>query len=205
MTDYHARTGSFAAVDPVGPHVRVVRLASLALLDIGPGEPDVRGWPVVTNEGQRVGRVRDLLVELATREVRYLDVGLDLAVADGRPDLRLAIPIGCARAGTRRNLVNVRCATREQIRHAPRHSPELLTLDDEIAIRRFYTSGPRGLVVAADGADFYAGADFDARVFWSVRRAGREDVPYLALLSAREVKIKRPVSSADQSALQAEL
>src|SRR5687768_13402100 len=132
MTDHQAGTGSFAAVDPVGPHVRVVRLASLALLDVARGEPDVRGWPVVTNEGQRIGRVRDLLVELATRQARYLDITLDLAMADGRPDLRLAIPIGCARAGTKRNLVNVRCATRDQIRHAPRHSAELLTLDDEI-------------------------------------------------------------------------
>ena len=203
MTDYQARTGSFAAVDPVGPHVRVARLASLALLDVGRDEPDVRGWPVMTNEGQRIGRVRDLLVELATRQVRYLDIAFDLALADGRPDLRVAIPIGCARAGTRRNLVNVRCATRDQIRHGPRHSSELLTLDDEIAIRRYFTAGPRGLVVAADGAALYAGPDFDDRVFWSVRRAGREDIPYLTLLSAREVKIKRPASSADQSDLQA--
>ena len=193
MIDRHAMTGSFTAVDPVGPNVRVVRLASLALLDVGRGEPDVRGWPVMTNEGQRVGRVRELLVELATRQVRYLDIGLDLAMADGRPDLRLAIPIGCARAGTKRNLVNIRCVTREQFRHAPRHSAELLTLDDEIAIRRFFTSGPRGLVVAADGADFYAGPDFDDRAFWSVRRAGREEIPYLELLSSREVKVKRPV------------
>lgn len=204
MTDHHARTGNFAAVDPVGPHVRVVRLASLALLDVGRGEPDVRGWPIVTNDGHRVGRVRDLLVELATRRVRYLDVALDLALADGRPDLRVAIPIGCARAGTRRNQVNVRCVTREQFRHAPRHSAELLTLDDEIVLRRFFTSGPRMLVVAADGVDFYAGPDFDERSFWSVRRAGREELPYLELLSSREVKVKRPVSTAHDDDLRAE-
>ena len=160
---------------------RLMLLGQLKDLRVSKGEPDIRGWPVVTNDGQRIGRVRDLLVELATREVRYLDVSFDLALAGGRPDLRVAIPIGCARAGTRRNLVNVRCATRDQIIHAPRHGADLLTIDDEVAARRFFGSIAADLSVT-DAGSFYAAPDFEHAVFWSVRRKGREQVPYLMLL-----------------------
>lgn len=184
MTHRPDRVAFFSGVDPLGPRIRVAPLASLAPLCVGREEPDIRGWPVVTNDGQRIGRVRDLLVELATREVRYVDIAFDLALADGRPDLRVAIPIGCARAGTRRNLVNLRCVTVDQVRHAPRHPAHLFTIDDEVASRRFFGSAPRDVTVAADGRNFYAGDDFEHAVFWSVRRKGREQVPYLMLLDA---------------------
>jgi hypothetical protein len=184
MTHRPDRLAFFAGVDSLGPRIRVAPLASLTRLGVGRDEPDIRGWPVVTNDGQRVGRVRDLLVELATREVRYLDVAFDLALAGGRPDLHVAIPIGCARAGTRRNLVNVRCVSRDQILHAPRHGAGLFTIDDEHASRRFFGSADAGVVPAADGGNFYAGPDFESHAFWSVRRKGREQVPYLLLLDA---------------------
>ena len=201
MTHRPDRLAFFAGVDPLGPRIRVTSLASLDRLGVGRDEPDIRGWPVVTNDGQRIGRVRDLLVELATREVRYLDIAFDLALADGRPDLRLAIPIGCARAGTRRNLVNVRCASREQIRHAPRHAADLFTIDDELASRRFFGSAAPDVVVAADGGNFYAGADFEQPVFWSVRRKGREEIPYLMLLDAEATSA--PAERVDQAEIRA--
>ena len=195
MTDRPDRLAFFAGVDPADSSIRVAPLASLAQIGVGSDEPDIRGWPVVTNDGQRVGRVRDLLVELATREVRYLDVAFDLALADGRPDLRLAIPIGCARAGTRRNLVNVRCASRDQISHAPRHDADRFTVDDEVAARRFFGSAARDVIVAADGSNFYAGADFEHAAFWSVRRKGREGVPYLMLLEGAGADARADASS----------
>lgn len=206
MTDPRPALEHFVAADPVGPRVRVARLSSLALLDVGRDEPDIRGWPVVTNDGQRIGRVRDLLVELETREVRYLDVAFDLAYAEGRPDLHVAIPIGCARAGTRRNLVNVRCVSRDQIRHAPRHGSQLLTVDDELASRRFFGASRRDVSVEGGSAAFYSGPDYDAQVFWSVRRTGRETVPYLALLSdAEAAERKRSVAASyDQPEIQAQ-
>lgn len=193
MTDPRPALGQSVDVDLVGSRVRVARLSSLALLDVGRDEPDIRGWPVVTNDGQRVGRVRDLLVELDSREVRYLDVAFDLAYAEGRPDLHVAIPIGCARAGTRRNLVNVRCVSRDQIRHAPRHGSQLLTIEDELASRRFFGASRRDVIVEGGSAAFYAGDDYDANVFWSVRRTGRETLPYLAPLSDAEAVERKQV------------
>ena len=193
MTDPRPAFEHSVDVDLVGPRVRVVRLSALALLDIGRDEPDIRGWPVVTNDGQRVGRVRDLLVELETREVRYLDVAFDLAYADGRPDLRVAIPIGCARAGTRRNAVNLGCVTLDQVRHAPRHGSQQLTIDDELASRRFFGASRRNVVVEGRSDAFYAGADYDAPQFWSVRRTGREALPYLAPLTVAEAAERKQV------------
>jgi hypothetical protein len=193
MTDPRPAVEQLVAVDPVGPRVRVARLSSLALIDIAREEPDVRGWPLVTNDGQRVGRVRDLLVELETREVRYLDVAFDLAYADGRPDLRVAIPIGCARAGTRRNVVNVRCVSRDQVRHAPLHGSQRLTVDEELASRRFFGASRRDVVVEGRSDAFFAGADYDASQFWSVRRTGREALPYLAPLTDAEAAERKQV------------
>lgn len=48
---------------------------------VEPGDPDPRGWTVVTSDGRTHGTVRDLLVDTSAMKVRYLIVDLDDSAA----------------------------------------------------------------------------------------------------------------------------
>jgi hypothetical protein len=65
---------------------RIVPLSELHSHKIASGDPDVRGWTVVTAAGETIGQVEDLLVDTAELKVRYLDLALDTAAADGVAD-----------------------------------------------------------------------------------------------------------------------
>jgi hypothetical protein len=64
-----------------GPHLREgMKLVPLKELDgykLAGGEPDIRGWPVQTLSGRKIGEVDDMLVDQTTGEVVLLDVDLD--------------------------------------------------------------------------------------------------------------------------------
>jgi hypothetical protein len=62
-------------------------LRSLPQEHLAAGDPDVRGWQVVSDDGQPIGQVDDLLVDAAAHRVRYLSVSLDAALADGLPEV----------------------------------------------------------------------------------------------------------------------
>lgn len=64
----------------VGPHHRPdVRLTPFSKLNwkISEGDPDIRGWEVRTVGGRVIGKVNDLLVDEAAREVVMLKVDLE--------------------------------------------------------------------------------------------------------------------------------
>jgi len=59
--------------------------------ELAEGAPDVRGWEVTTPTSVHVGVVKDLLIDLASMCVRYLDVVLDAGPGSPR---RVLFPIG---------------------------------------------------------------------------------------------------------------
>src|SRR3712207_6501974 len=65
-------------------------LSHMSESELGEGAPDVRGWEVTTPTSVHVGVVKDLLVDLATMRVRYLDVEVDA----GPNPRRVLFPIG---------------------------------------------------------------------------------------------------------------
>src|SRR3712207_7804844 len=65
-------------------------LSHMPECELGEGAPDVRGWEVTTPTSVHVGVVKDLLVDLATMRVRYLDVEVDA----GPNPRRVLFPIG---------------------------------------------------------------------------------------------------------------
>jgi hypothetical protein len=68
----------------------LVRLRDLRDFEVAEKQPDVRGWPVHTSDGHRVGEVHDLLVDTSALKVRYLDVEIDLDLILGSPETRHA-------------------------------------------------------------------------------------------------------------------
>ena len=57
----------------------LVPLRSLPREHLASGDPDVRGWAVLGDDGNRIGDVDDLLVDAEARKVRFLIVSLDAA------------------------------------------------------------------------------------------------------------------------------
>lgn len=51
---------------------------------VADGYQDVRGWSVVGHDGEKIGKVDDLLVDTSARQVRYLGVDLDSSLLSGR-------------------------------------------------------------------------------------------------------------------------
>jgi hypothetical protein len=72
------------------PH-GVEPLSCMPYRELAEGAPDVRGWEVTTPTSVHVGVVEDLLIDLATMRVRYLDVALDGEAGSSR---RVLFPIG---------------------------------------------------------------------------------------------------------------
>lgn len=62
---------------------RLVPLSQRGDLTIAAGDPDMRGWWVFSADGDRVGRVHDLIVDVDAMKVVFLDV---LLSATARPN-----------------------------------------------------------------------------------------------------------------------
>jgi uncharacterized protein (TIGR02271 family) len=67
-------------------------------VEVASDDPDVRGWDVRDARGQELGEVEDLIVDLSTMKVRYLEVELE-EDAGGR-ERRVLIPIEAAQLDT---------------------------------------------------------------------------------------------------------
>ncbi len=65
----------------------VARLSSLGDYELAEGEPDVRGWPLITGDGVRAGTVEDLVVDPDALRARYL-------LVRGRSGADGLVPVG---------------------------------------------------------------------------------------------------------------
>lgn len=74
---------------------RVVPLDHLDDFEVADGDPDVRGWSVMSADGQKIGRVDQLLVDTDAMKVRYLDVDMKDGMG-GAEDRHTLLPIGYA-------------------------------------------------------------------------------------------------------------
>lgn len=91
-------TSGRAATNPgSGATAHLCRLHDLHDYKIAHGEPHVRGWHVKTADGQKVGKVDDLIVDTDAMQVRYLDVELDRKSLKLNEDRHVLLPIRDAR------------------------------------------------------------------------------------------------------------
>jgi sporulation protein YlmC with PRC-barrel domain len=64
----------------------IVPLRDMRDFQVASGDPDVRGWDVIANDGRSLGKVHELLVDTGAQRVRYLDVELERAFSSGPGD-----------------------------------------------------------------------------------------------------------------------
>lgn len=152
---------------------RVVPLDQLDDFPVAAGEPDVRGWDVIAADGRRIGEVDQLLVDTAAMRVRYLDVGLDGALA-GRPneERHVLIPIGYAQVDPAGGRVVVDTLESRDVAGLPEYHHGPVTREFETALRRRVDAGYTGSLHT--DPEFYGGGLYDDSRFFGARRPREE-------------------------------
>lgn len=166
-------------LDSHGQNVQTTacRLAQMPSHCIAPGECDIRGWLVLADDGRRVGRVRDVIVDFLTLRLRHIEIMLDPELAEDDQDRAVIVPIVCAHVSAHRRQINLRGVTSAEIVRAPRYGSALLAPRGEAALRKFFLDSQMDDAHAEPHE--IAGDASEEAEFWGVRRGGREREPYL--------------------------
>ncbi|MGZ5242664.1 MAG: PRC-barrel domain-containing protein [Bacteroidia bacterium] len=96
---------------------------------------DVRGWDVLGSDGEKIGAVDDLLVDVRNNEIRYLDVE---AVEElGREDIprHLLIPIGAGHMNRNDDKVLLDELSKQELQNCPVFGGCPVTRDFENEVR----------------------------------------------------------------------
>lgn len=170
--DLH-RAGTTAAVE-----AGVVPLKELKDYQVAKGDPDVRGWEVLSNDGRRIGKVEELLVDTAAMRVRYLEIDLDndlrnLAQGGTGPGTKsdnILIPIGSAQLHEKDDRITVDLL-HSLVTGMPGYNRGTFNREYETNLRRHfdrdYQHDP------ARDRDFYENDLYNDSRFYGKRRARR--------------------------------
>jgi uncharacterized protein (TIGR02271 family) len=139
---------------PDQPMDRVVPLNSLDGWKVADGEPDIRGWEVVSAEGRRIGKVDELLVDTTANKVRYVDVDL---TDDER---HVTIPVGYARLDRDDKRVTMDRIGSEQLQALPAYTHGPITRDYEEQVSRAMGGNRTEAQGASANRDFYDRDEF---------------------------------------------
>lgn len=182
--------------------VRIAPLSELDDFEVAEGYPDIRGWKVASADGQEVGKVRDLLIDVDQMRTRYLEVRLTKQLAAAPGDRDVLVPIGTAQVGEGKEEVVRVPLTAERFGLLPLYERGGLTRTHELEVRRHFSLGEAaaaaaaGAVAGAATRSFYDDDGYDDRRFFGKRRRTREEEE----LAARRVDAER----ADAARLDAE-
>ncbi len=147
---------------------RLHRLGALDDFEVADWDPDIRGWSVVNNAGDKIGEIDELIVDLSARKVRYLDIDLDQSFFNdmGDSDRHVLVPIGLARLDEDNDNVIVRDIERQTFSSVPAYAREPITRDYERQVHSAYAATPIGTTTPTrEEEDFYAHQNFDVNRF----------------------------------------
>jgi uncharacterized protein (TIGR02271 family) len=130
---------------------RIVPLDQMEDFEIAEGEPDVRGWNVLSSDGEQIGEVDQLLVDTTAMKVRYLDVDLDEDRLGINEDRHILTPIGYARLDEDRNQVVVERLRSDEVTGLPPYRFERITPEYETSLRQRFEGAGRGRPEARRG------------------------------------------------------
>lgn len=116
----------------------IVPLRVASGFSIAAGDPDPREMPVIAADGVTAGTVREVWVDRAEPQIRYLEVQLLPAVGTHT----VLLPIGYARINKRRRCVQVVSIVAQQFAHVPAiANTDEITLLEEDRITGYYAGG----------------------------------------------------------------
>ncbi len=186
---------------------RLMLLGDLKELRVQKGEPDIRGWEVVTADRKKMGKVHELVIDTIDMKVRYLDIDVDGKILDLKQKTHMLVPIAGAQLDDDDNRVYLTEITVDELRALPPYDHRRITRDFETNIASWFhrsrgvepqPTAPVAPPVRAaespaaavdretipppmDETDpFYEQEHLSDRDFWGRRRQGRETSPYIA-------------------------
>jgi sporulation protein YlmC with PRC-barrel domain len=123
------------------PVDRIVPLDQLEDYRIAEGDPDVRGWDVLSSDGRRIGEVENLLVDTAAMKVRYLNVEMDSDLMEGDQTRHILIPIGYARLDRKDDQIFVDGLDSASLKTIPAYDNRPLTREFESDLNTVFGKG----------------------------------------------------------------
>lgn len=114
---------------------RLVPLSNSKDFKVAKDNPDVRGWRVVGSDGERLGLVKDLVVDTQEMKVRYLAVTADRRFYNDNYDRYLLVPIGSAALDKSGNKVFISNIDSKTIVDYPTYHGGPITEEYEFAVR----------------------------------------------------------------------
>jgi len=154
--------GQYSASEPSGNRASyVVPMRELSRFRLGDGRVDIRGWRVFGSDERLVGAVDRLMVEAASKRIRYIAVSL---VSDAGHDYKpkragsVLVPIGVVRRVDERHAVTLDGLPSDLISSAPILRARAVTRADEDETLAVY-----GMPTSHElpAADFYKSPNFD--------------------------------------------
>lgn len=158
-------------------------------LKVAHDDIDPRGWAVYSQDGQKLGEVKDLLVDTAAMQVRYLAVDLDRDVAGALGaeggSRRVLFPVGTARLDDSDDRVFVDTTAAGAAGIPAYTAGEPVTRDYEDSVRRGFvtaagttagTDADPGEITAAE-LDYYNHDHYDTGRFYGARTRSTDLAP----------------------------
>ncbi len=178
---------------------RLVRLDELKGFQVADGDHDIRGWIVKTPDGNKVGKVEELIVDPVERRVRYMEVKADRRALGIDDDRHILIPIGATRLEDDGNDVLIERLPARGLAGAPAYTRGPITREYETSLREYY-----GATALSDGPDYYRdelysdsgfrrGTATDAESASALPRLGDNEVT-VPLTGDQEVIVRQPGS-----------
>lgn len=158
---------------------RLTALHDLKDFKVADDNLDVRGWEVIGSDGQRIGKVDDLIVDRELMKVRYLDIDVDKNRVLPDTDARhILLPIGAAQLDDDSDQVFV-AMDQTALSRFPFYRGGTVDPEYEYRVMHAITSPNENYIsssaapMAAPSADFYSREHFDENRFY--RNRSRRD------------------------------
>ncbi|WP_299986682.1 PRC-barrel domain-containing protein [uncultured Pontibacter sp.] len=114
---------------------RLVPLGELKDYQVAKDNTDVRGWRVVGADGEKIGDVKDLIVDMQAMKVRYLSVLGEHRFFDRDRDTFLLVPIGAAALDRKGKNIFLSSVDSGSISRYPVYPGGPISTDYEYAVR----------------------------------------------------------------------
>jgi uncharacterized protein (TIGR02271 family) len=149
----------------------LVRLSDQHDLKVAEGNEDIRGWEVRGSDGDKIGKVKDLLVDPTQMRARYLDVELGGGLfGSGR---RVLLPVGQARLADDDDAVLLQMSA-AQLKDLPEYDGSTVSRDYETSLRSRLggtaAGTTAGAAAGASTANFYDDDHYNDKGLYGSRR-----------------------------------
>jgi uncharacterized protein (TIGR02271 family) len=156
--------------------------------EVAEGDPDPRGWEVISANGERLGEVTDLLADTDAMKVRYIAMKPRKPEGSGRTRNQVLLPVGFATLRRERNQVMIERIEPQTLQTLPEWDGGAVSREQETRIRQATDPSFSG---QGTGDDYYEHQHYRNDEFRSV--LSEEQLDISKRQRAGEVGVKKRV------------